>query len=137
MGQALADGFIAEPERFSRLYADVITFRQMEVSHLLRALPAAGAIRRHGVFLMGSSEAAIAIAAFRDDPAARHRLINGRAAHGLLIILHLCPLAASSSCVAWPAHSFPPCLLIVHLYTLAASSLPHPSPCLATCSRTA
>mmetsp|Transcript_46125 Transcript_46125/g.147601 ORF Transcript_46125/g.147601 Transcript_46125/m.147601 type:complete len:250 (-) Transcript_46125:8-757(-) len=60
-----ADDFISDPERWSALYASILTLRQAEITHVLRRLPPQ--TRRNGVFLLGSSEGAAAISGFREQ----------------------------------------------------------------------
>uniref|UniRef100_A0A061SFR3 Uncharacterized protein n=1 Tax=Tetraselmis sp. GSL018 TaxID=582737 RepID=A0A061SFR3_9CHLO len=69
-----ADSFMSNPEDFNRMYSNIITLRQAELAHVLRLLPLS--MRRLGVTLIGSSEGAVVLSSFQDEPFAD--IINGR-----------------------------------------------------------
>lgn len=69
-----AEKFMSDPEAFNRMYSNIITLRQAELAHIMRLLP--DMIRRKGVVLVGSSEGAVCLTSFQDEPFID--LINGR-----------------------------------------------------------
>eukprot|EP00951_Prasinocladus_malaysianus_P011369 scaffold83965_cov43-Prasinocladus_malaysianus.AAC.1 len=61
-----ADAFMTNPEDFNRMYSNIITLRQAELAHILRLMPSS--FRRQGVTLIGSSEGAVVLSSFQDEP---------------------------------------------------------------------